>query len=53
MRAIICATFGSYSFQSVDSLCADEFAEAAGAALWLKDQEQKAVNQKKRKGRRR
>jgi len=34
-------------------LCADEFAEVAGAALWLKDQETKNVNQAKRKGRRR
>ncbi len=52
MRAVICATFGSYSFQSVESLCADEFAEVAGAALWLKDEEAKAVKVK-RKGRRR
>lgn len=53
MRALICSTFGSYDFERVDALCADEFAEVAGAALWLKDQEAKAVKQTGRKGKRR
>jgi len=53
MRAIICATFGAYDFDKVEGFCADEFAEVAGAALWLKDQEVKAVNGMKRKGSRR
>jgi hypothetical protein len=52
MRAIICATFGGYNLNNLEDLCADEFAEVAGAALWLKDQESKAVSQH-RKGKRR
>ena len=44
MRALICHTFPAYHFDRVDDLVADEFAEVAGAALWVKDQEAKAVN---------
>ena len=52
MRALICNVFGAYSFTKIEGLCADEFAEVAGAALWLKDQEAKSLSGAKRKGRR-
>ena len=53
MQALICATFGAYTLHSVEELCADEFAEVAGAALWLRDQEAKATQSLTRKGSRR
>jgi len=45
MRALICHTFAGYDFEAVDDLVADDFAEVAGAALWVKDQEAKAMSQ--------
>ena len=53
MRALICHTFPRYDFQAVDDLVADDFAEVAGAALWVKEQEAKAVSSVGRKGKRR
>jgi len=53
MRALVCHSFGAYDFEKVDRLCADEFAEVAGSALWLRDEEAKANKNLKRKGRRR
>jgi len=54
MRALICHTFAGYDFDTVDELCADELAEVAGAALWVKEQEAKGVKKAGRKsGRRR
>ena len=53
MRALICSAFGAYDFPAVDALCADEIAEVAGAALWLKDEEQRAVEKTRGKTRRR
>jgi len=52
MRALVCNTFGAYDFDRVDSLCGDELAEVAGAALWLKDEEARAVGKAGRKGHR-
>ena len=52
MRALVCNTFGAYDFDRVDALCGDELAEVAGAALWLKDEEARAVKSAGRKGRR-
>ncbi len=52
MRALICNAFGAYSFEKVEGLCADEFAEVAGAALWLRDEEAKVSKNAKLKGRR-
>ena len=52
MRALICHSFGAYDFDKVDGLCADAFAEVAGSALWLKDEEAKSMKNVKRKGRR-
>ena len=43
MRALVCHTFAGYDFDAVDSMCADELAEAAGAALWVREQENKGV----------
>ena len=51
MRAVICKTFGAYDFDRVDVLCADELAELAGAALWLRDEEARAVQKTGRKAR--
>ena len=53
MRAIICSAFSAYTFEKVEGLCADEFAELAGAALWLRDEEAKAAKAIKKKGKRR
>lgn len=53
MRALICHTFSRYDFGQVDDLVADDFAEVAGAALWIKDQEAKATSNLGRKGKRR
>ncbi len=53
MRTLICHSFGAYDFEKVDDLSADEFAELAGAALWLRDEEAKAVKTIKKKGRQR
>ena len=53
MRAVICKTFGAYDFDRVDVLCADELAELAGAALWLRDEEARAVGKAGRKTKRR
>jgi len=50
MRAIICATFPGYHFDSVDELCADDLAEVAGAALWVREQENKGVKKAGRTG---
>ncbi len=50
MRARICATFGGYRFEDVDGLCRDEFAEVAGAVLWLSEQEHRAAQKTRRKG---
>jgi len=50
MRAIICKEFGAYDFEKVEGLCADEFAEVAGSALWLKDEKAKKMKNAKRKG---
>ena len=51
LRALICKTFGNYSFAAVDALSVDDFAELAGSALWLQDREAEA--NKPKKGRRR
>ena len=51
MRAVICNAFGAYDFEKVEGLCADEFAQVAGSALWIKDQEAKTLG--KVKGRKR
>ena len=53
MRALICSTFGAYDLPAVDGLCADEIAEVAGAVLWLKDEEKRAVEKARGKARRR
>jgi hypothetical protein len=53
MRALICHTFAGYDFDKVGDLVADDFAEVAGAALWVKDQEAKAATSLGRKGKRR
>ena len=53
MRALVCHTFAGYDFDAVDSMCADELAEAAGAALWVREQENKGVPKAGRKGSRR
>jgi hypothetical protein len=53
MRALICHTFPGYDFERVDDLVADDFAEVAGAALWVKEQEAKAASSLGRKGKRR
>ena len=53
MRALICSTFGAYDLPAVDGLCADEIAEVAGAALWLKDEEGRAAQKARAKGKRR
>ena len=53
MRALICNTFGAYDFDLVDSLCADEMAELAGSALWLRDEQARAVGKAGRKTKRR
>ena len=50
LRALVCHTFASYDFGSVDELCADELAEVAGAALWVKDQEARSVKNAGHKG---
>lgn len=52
LRALICTSFGAYSFAALDGLCLDEWVELAGAALWLRDQEAQAQGAKGRKGRR-
>jgi len=49
MRALACSTFGAYDFDKLDDLCAEEFAEVVGAALWLKDQEAKAAKPKRKR----
>ncbi len=52
MRAIVCSTFGAYSFEDVDELVLDDLAKIAGAALWLKEEEAKGSQRKgKRSGR--
>jgi hypothetical protein len=43
MRAIVCSTFGAYSFEDVDELVLDDLAQIAGAALWLKEEESKGA----------
>ena len=53
LRALVCQTFGGYDFGKLEGLTADEIAEVAGAALWLKDEEAKAVKQTRGKGKRR
>jgi len=53
LRARICAVFGAYTFKDIDDLCTDEFAELAGAVLWLSEQEARAVRKSSGKGRRR
>ena len=53
MRALICHTFPGYDFTQVDDLVADDFAEVAGAALWVKDQEAKAMSSGNSKRKRR
>ena len=53
MRALICNAFGAYDFPAVDNLVSDDLAEVAGAALWLKDEEARAVQTPRSKGRRR
>ena len=51
MRALICSTFGAYDFPAVDDLVSDDLAEVAGAALWLKDEEKRAVEKARGKAR--
>jgi len=53
MRALICSAFGAYDFAGVDDLVADELAEVAGAALWLKDEEARGLQKTRGKNRRR
>ena len=53
MRALICTTFGAYDFPAVDDLVSDDLAEVAGAALWLKDEEARAAQKTRTKGKRR
>ena len=53
MRALICTTFGAYDFPAVDDLVSDDLAEVAGAALWLKDEEARALPKTRGKSRRR
>lgn len=52
MKALICKTFGGYTFAAVDDLNADEFAEIAGAALYVADQEAASVKTGKARGKR-
>lgn len=43
---MIASRFSAYGFADVDRLDFDELCEHYGAALWLGEQEAKAVNQK-------
>jgi hypothetical protein len=49
MRALACSVFPAYDFPRVDEMCPDELAEVVGAALWLKDEEAKAVKKPPRR----
>jgi len=53
MRALICKTFGGYTFDRVDQLDCEDFAEVGGSALWLLDEEKKSTPKSKSHKRRR
>jgi hypothetical protein len=51
MRAVVASRFSAYSFIDIDRLLMDDLIELYTSALWLAEEEAKAVKGKGKRGR--